>query len=65
MFQAKIVFKEQMLMYILASVLELMRDVMLTQLEELETKYPESRDYLNKIIVDKRFQARFVANSGT
>lgn len=52
-------------MYILASVLELMRDVMLTQLEELETKYPESRDYLNKIIVDKRFQARFVANSGT
>ena len=64
-FHAKIVFKEHLVMFMLSNTLELIRDLLLTPLQDLESKYSEYRDYLTKIVVDKKFQARFVNNSGT
>eukprot|EP00347_Sterkiella_histriomuscorum_P012251 403369312 len=67
-FHAKIVFKEHLQMFMLSQTLELLRDILLHNsfTNDLESKYPaEFRDYLTKLVVDKKFSARFVGNSGT
>ncbi|CDW82467.1 UNKNOWN [Stylonychia lemnae] len=64
-FHAKIVFKEHLVMFMLATTLELFKDLLLMQLQELETKYSDYKEYINKLVVEKKLQARFVLNSGT
>ena len=74
-----VVFKERLAMFMLSRVLETLRDILLimplsTQQMQLQSQNEEVKrikqyqldfkEYIDKIVIERKFTARFVANSG-
>lgn len=62
-----IIFKERLSMYMLGRTLETLRDILLlmpSKSESLKHYQTYFKEYIDKIVVERKFTARFVGNSG-
>jgi len=62
-----VIFKERLAMYMLGRTLETLRDILLlmpSKSESLKHYQVFFKEYIDKIVVERKFTARFVGNSG-